>query len=99
MYKRRKPRRIEASLLLSFGSTHPHSSRVYYPLLFLIKLSYNTTLSIASDFRCGETEPRKLHTPLTICGLCFDVIPKNSLPKSSVMKHFSYALFQELYSV
>ena len=30
-------------------------------LFFLIKLSYNTTLSITSSFCCSETEPRKLH--------------------------------------
>ena len=40
MYKRRKPRRIEASLFsLFFGSACPHSSKMYYPLFFLIKLA------------------------------------------------------------
>ena len=40
-------------------------SRVYYPLFFLIKLSYDTAPSIASNFPCGKTEVRKLHTPPT----------------------------------
>ena len=38
-------------------------SRVYYPLFFLIKLSYNAAPSIASNFPCGKTEVRKLHAP------------------------------------
>ena len=49
----------------SFGSARPHSSRVYYPLFFLIKLSYNTGPSVASNFCCSKTEARKLHTPRT----------------------------------
>ena len=65
MYKRREPRRVEASLLLSFGSAHSYSSRACYPLFFLIKLSCNTDLFVASNFCCGETEPRKLHNPPT----------------------------------
>ena len=37
-----------------------------YIFLYLpIKLSYNTGLSVTSDFCYGRTEPRKLHTPLT----------------------------------
>ena len=48
----------------SFGSACPHSSRVYYPLFFLIILSYNTHSSLASNFWCSETELRKLQTPL-----------------------------------
>jgi len=35
MYKRRKPKRIGASLLfLSFGLACPHASRMYFPSLF-----------------------------------------------------------------
>ena len=49
-----------------FGSGRPHSLRVFYPLFFLIKLSCNTSSSMASNFCCSETEPRKLHTPPTI---------------------------------
>ena len=30
-----------------------------------VTLSYNTGLSITSNFCCGKTEQRKLHTPLT----------------------------------
>ena len=30
-----------------------------------IKLSYNTGSSVSSNFCCGETEPRRLHIPLT----------------------------------
>ena len=47
----------------SFRSACPHSSRVYYPLFFLIKLSYNTGLSVTSNFCFSETGPKKLHTP------------------------------------
>ena len=47
----------------SFRSARPQSSRVYYPLFFLIKLSYNTGLSVTSNFCFSETGPRKLHTP------------------------------------
>ena len=37
-----------------------------YIFLYLpIKLSYNTGLSVTSDFCYGRTELRKLHTPLT----------------------------------
>ena len=64
MYKKRKPRRIEASLLLSFGLTHPLALRVYYPV-FLNKTELNRDSSLTSYFCCGETEPRKLHTPPT----------------------------------
>ena len=50
IHKRRKPRRIEASLLLaSFGSAHPHTSRMYFPLLskqnWAVTWSYNTSPS------------------------------------------------------
>ena len=31
-----------------------------------IKLSCNTDLSVTSNFCCSKTEPRKLHTPLTV---------------------------------
>ena len=39
-----------------------------------IKLSCNTGPSVASNFCCSETEPRKLHTPLTyICIIDTDI--------------------------
>ena len=66
MYARRKSTRIEASLLLFFGLTYSHSSILDYPLIFLIKVSYNTvTSSVTSNFCCSETEQRKLQSPLT----------------------------------
>ena len=46
-YKRKKPRRIEASLL---GSARPHSSWVYHPLFFPIKLSCNQKKKKKSSF-------------------------------------------------
>ena len=54
-----------SSLFLISGSVHPHSSRVYYPSFFLIKLRCNTGSSFALNFCCGETELRKLQTPPT----------------------------------
>ena len=62
-----------ASLLLSFGSAHAHSSRVYYSLFSLIKLNCKTGSSIGSHFCCGETDPRKLQIPPT-----FSSMNKNS---------------------
>ena len=47
MYKRRKPRRIDPSPL---GLAHPHTLRVYYPLLFLIKLSCNQAITLVCHF-------------------------------------------------
>ena len=70
--RREKPAKIEKIKGLrplffsSFGSARPHSLRVYYPLFFLTKLSYNTDPSVASNFCCDKTEPKKLHIPKTI---------------------------------
>ena len=79
MYKRRKPRKIEASFLFVFWVGLPHSSRLYYPLFFLIKLSYDTGLSVASTFCCGETEQKKLHTPTTVSTYIFGGGHKHSV--------------------
>ena len=47
-HKRRKPRWIEASPL---EAACPHSSRVYYPLFFQIKLSCNQAVTLVSHFK------------------------------------------------
>ena len=65
MYKRRKPRRIEASFLFVFWVSSRSLLEGILSFVFPKKLSCNTDLSVASNFCCGETEPRKLHTPPT----------------------------------
>ena len=70
-----------ASLLfVCFGSAHPQSSRVYYPFFSLIKLSYNTGQSVASNFCCSKTELRKLYTPPTymLLWLTFNLVQTTS---------------------
>ena len=63
--KRRTKTEPGTSLLFtSFGSAHPHTSRMYF-LYLPIKLSYNTGPSVTSNFCCGKTEPWKLHIPQT----------------------------------
>ena len=39
MYKRRKLEGLRPLFSLFFGSAHPHSSKIYYPLFSLIKLA------------------------------------------------------------
>ena len=59
MYKSRKPKRIEVSLLFWVFW-------VGLPLLLKGVLYFvfpNGTESVTSNFCCGEPEPRKLHTP------------------------------------
>ena len=71
-------------LFTSFRSAYPHDSRMYFPLLakwnWAISPGCNTGLSIASNFCCGETELRKLHTPPTLLNGRFtnslSIIPK-----------------------
>ena len=65
VYKRRKPR-IGASLLSALFGPLALRSRGCIFLCLSIKWSYNTGLSVASNFCCGKTEPRKLHTPPTL---------------------------------
>ena len=51
-----------SSLLLGRPALTPQGC-IFFPCQ--IKLSCNTGLSLASNFCCSKTEPRKLHTPLT----------------------------------
>ena len=59
MYKRRKLEGLRPLFSLFFGSAHPHSSKIYYPLFFLIKLAIPPKkkkrlpreISIASDMQ------------------------------------------------
>ena len=67
MYKRRKPRRIEAPLL-----GWPTLEGVF-SFTFYMKLSCNTNSSVASKFCRSKTEPRKLQTPPTYLTLLQNV--------------------------
>ena len=66
MYKRRKPRRIGASLLFSLLGPPALRCRGCIFLCLPVKWSCNSGLSVASNFCCGKTEPRRLHTPPTL---------------------------------
>ena len=57
MYKRRSPKDWDLSSSRLLGQ--PTSSRVYYPLFFLMGLSCGTDSSVTSAFCDGETEPGK----------------------------------------
>ena len=65
-------------------------SRVYYPLFFLIKLSYTAAPSITSNFCCGKTEPRKVHALPTsmVPFLGFNLAETTSVrPRKAEAKH------------
>ena len=67
MYKRGRLEELRPLFSsLDFWVHLSYSSRVYYPLFFLIKLRCNTDSSFVSNFCCGETELRKLQTPPTL---------------------------------
>ena len=77
-----------------FWFAHPYASRMYFPMLakenWAVTQSYNTGLSVPSNFCCSETEPMKLHTPLTsmVPWLRFNLIEKPPLsPREVEDKH------------
>ena len=66
MYKRRKPRRIEASFLFMFWVDLPSLLETVLSFVFPNKTELKHPFVLRFKFWCCETELRKLHIPPTI---------------------------------
>ena len=65
-----------------------------------IKLSYNVGPAGASNFCCGQTEPRKLHTPLTVGSIFIYFYTSNHcLSKHYLFIYFSCYLQWQLFII